>query len=539
MNNSYYFLQKKLKEYISCIVNEKKYTQDQIEEFIDLCELSFLLEEMVMQKGTRKKIIYSEIIQEKKNILFKNEILYLSEQAKKAGIKLIILKGILLADKYYPIPSKRHIADLDLFVDRKDFKKLLLICKDNGYLLENGKKITSYRVDKHLGEMATDQHFDIIVKNIDGINICIDVHLRLFQQLWFGEASKQIPKDLCDRSVVSEVKDFSDAYELELHDLIIYLQLHFIQHFYKNILEGFCYNDFYFQKKIGSLFDIALILKNNNDNLDWNKYIKLVNKYNLNFEMANSISFLNEIFGNLTPEFVVKKLLKNSNTYEKNCFYNYICKYIIEKEISFKNLLTIDECLFVQDFIKWMISQSKNKYVISYKNQIYFKKLFFSGGKNKQNVNTSASVILNITKDKVIVIFRAMYKECLLTDYIEMSKHYKTPKLIMKITFHDLDHNVNNIAVKLFRIMYRSSKNNIEYFCEECNDIIIKKDDKEYIINIPWSILKIKPEVGKYIGFNFEWIYSDNYLKGFSKMNITGNMMWHDIVGLNYIKLIE
>ena len=112
MTDQFNGLRKQLKQYFEHIYLEGDYSDNQIDNFIDLCSLSFILQDSIRIKKNQLESIGRKIIQLHKNKLMKSEIQRLSKSANNKNIKTVLLKGIILKDKYYSnqiIRSSRYI----------------------------------------------------------------------------------------------------------------------------------------------------------------------------------------------------------------------------------------------------------------------------------------------------------------------------------------------------------------------------------------------------------------------------------------------
>lgn len=70
-----------------------------------------------------------------RNILIHNEIEKISTISDKYGIKLVLLKGAALIELFPEYSFIRELEDIDVMIEKKDFKMFVNILKDFGYVL--------------------------------------------------------------------------------------------------------------------------------------------------------------------------------------------------------------------------------------------------------------------------------------------------------------------------------------------------------------------------------------------------------------------
>ncbi len=173
MTDQFNGLRKQLKQYFEHIYLEGDYSDNQIDNFIDLCSLSFILQDSIRIKKNQLESIGRKIIQLHKNKLMKSEIQRLSKSANNKNIKTVLLKGIILKDKYYSNQIMRLTTDIDLFVSMEDLTSFMIICKENGYLFESGKEINIQHIEKYISTSRIEKyhHIDPIVKEFNETDI--------------------------------------------------------------------------------------------------------------------------------------------------------------------------------------------------------------------------------------------------------------------------------------------------------------------------------------------------------------------------------
>ncbi len=129
-------------------------------------------------KGLKSLYIWTKI----KNSLFLEEITKISSHLKKQNIPILLLKGSALIMTIYSEPYLRPMSDIDIMVKEKDFTKVNIFFKENGYKIIN----IEYNVwDRRLGSGRTYTSNNInidLFTHLERLYIGIGEDERLFSQ---------------------------------------------------------------------------------------------------------------------------------------------------------------------------------------------------------------------------------------------------------------------------------------------------------------------------------------------------------------------
>lgn len=139
---------------------------------------------------------------------------HLLTEAKKRGIKIIVVKGVVLG-QLYPDYLLRVSGDADLLIDPKDKEKAEEMMNDLGYELDQEESIDCEQT-YHLGEVLT-----------------VELHTRL----WEETEGKRLELLESIQLVEKESLLFIDACDMQLWTLgytqhLIYLIYHMVKHFF-------------------------------------------------------------------------------------------------------------------------------------------------------------------------------------------------------------------------------------------------------------------------------------------------------------------
>lgn len=158
-------------------------------------------------KTTSMQIVYSQIQRSEK-------FLQLYKEFNKAGLKVLVFKGILLRE-LYPIPDERISGDEDLLIQKKDLKKIEEILKSN-----NMERILSQEEDE-----------DVYHYFCPKTGLHLELHTTLFgdKSHTYRNMNKIFATvfDDSDKIIVNDVQ--INTFSLDKH--FLYVIIHAIKHF--------------------------------------------------------------------------------------------------------------------------------------------------------------------------------------------------------------------------------------------------------------------------------------------------------------------
>lgn len=206
------------------------------------------------------------------NLLFIQQISYIISVFKQASLNPIIIKGLAIS-RFYQYPEYRFMEDLDLFIypsEWEDAKKILSI---NGYVQEDD-----------------DDYHPMHVKFVKRGHIPIELHSHLIHSGYLGERATEEWYQhiwLNKNSLSWEGIEFN---ALCPSDELINQIIHFAAHFT------------YYGTRLKHLYEMALIIKSNESNLDW-MYIAETLKTMEFYEFGNLLfCVIKKFFGINIPE---------------------------------------------------------------------------------------------------------------------------------------------------------------------------------------------------------------------------------------------
>lgn len=252
----------------------------------------------------RVEKIYLTARQKKFNDIVKREINQLAQVAHAHNIKLVFIKGLILAELLYDKPEERFFFDVDILVKHNDLKSALEICNRLGYSSDSfgNDDMLGKAVEHHLND--TSHHFPKITKFLRHgsaeFEISIEIHTQVYAQYMHQIAAPDntiVTNSVVDNSVLFSHSEYTNVYKLANYDEFLLLIMHATKDFFDVILTHLCHpvRPSYFHMK--HLIDIDLYF----------------NKYSLDF----NVLLKRAIEWNIIPE--VTLFLRVIATYNPNC----------------------------------------------------------------------------------------------------------------------------------------------------------------------------------------------------------------------------
>lgn len=237
-----------------------------------------------------------------RNLVISKELNNILSLFQSRNIQVIILKGTYLTNYIYP-PGVRPVGDIDLLVKKQDFNKAITA------LYEIGIKLKDYSmpiwIHREFAKKTT------LVPENDNF-VPVDLHISLGPYPYMGRVDiKEVWKSSEKVNINGiQVRVLNKEY------LLLHALLHLFQHRNENWLVSSC--------------DIALLLKNFKTEFSVVNFVKLVERYQLQYPVRYSLSKVLENFSYLASEKLfsedLEKFNKVINKKEKKIF-NYCMKY--------------------------------------------------------------------------------------------------------------------------------------------------------------------------------------------------------------------
>ena len=210
------------------------------------------------------------------NMLYLDELQAIIDKTEQAGIKLIILKGPMLAQNVYGNIALRPFADMDILVSPQDRDRMEAILEDRGYIAADKSFYKKY-------------HFHLPLTKSGKMPVHLELHWSF------------VDKFIIHRIDMDMVWKKTKHHELAVEINILYLLLHIEKHAFFN---KFIYNsgnarDWIFTNPCGNQLlwytDLYELISKNN--IDWQQLINLARNYCI----APLVYYNLQILGQLYP----------------------------------------------------------------------------------------------------------------------------------------------------------------------------------------------------------------------------------------------
>lgn len=293
------------------------------------------------------------------------EFLAILEQLNNQGIKVILLKGVYLAEKCYPDLSERPYWDMDILVEKEDVKKVFDVFTRMGYIQgsydDQKKEVKKFDSSRLVGYETELQHYGEFVKvsNSEFLEcFYVDVHYRL--STIFDNFSYNID-ELFSRSIKDDIIGIP-FYRLDNEDFV----LHLASHLYWHTLS---IRDIINERDIVLLmyYDISLFIKKYS--INWEKLLKRANEYELNNAVYYTLYHCQILFGNTVPDYIFQSWDENKLKEISNTIY--------DRWFTRDTLTPVGK--WKKEFIERTFDENrKNEALLSFYND-YINKIIFQG----------------------------------------------------------------------------------------------------------------------------------------------------------------
>lgn len=295
----------------------------------------------------------------------RDEYLCLLNELSKAGLKIILLKGVYLAEKCYNDPLERPYLDMDILIQKHETEDVFRVMKSLGYVQgeynRNTHAIDEFNNNRLIGYESELQHYGEFAK-LSGSDFLpvyfVDVHHRLStvfdsfcydSDLLFQRAEKENIQGINFRRLSNE-------------DFLLHLSSHLYWHTLslRDIISG---RDI----RLLSYFDIALFVSKNE--INWEKLFEYARESKLENALYYTLYHCQLIFGNIVPNDIYKtwdmqKVKAISNT-------------IYDRWFTRDTLTPVGK--WTSGFMERLFDENrKNEALLSFYND-YINKVLFSG----------------------------------------------------------------------------------------------------------------------------------------------------------------
>lgn len=243
-----------------------------------------LLERDYQDEELRDIIITWYGIAEKSQRGYKKRLMAMEELAKvfkQAGMDVMFIKGATLA-KYYPVPEWRMFSDIDFYLYGK-YEEGLKVLKEIGVEFEEG--FHHHSTASYSG-ILLENHYDFVDRVNHRCNLLIDDELKKLAEI----ESHNYRFSFQDENI-------DNAYCMSPTMNALFLIRHMSTHFASETIP------------LRMLYDWALFLKKDSENVDWNKVLHIYEKSGMDCFAGMIQGILEEKFHVTIAECPIKPIM--------------------------------------------------------------------------------------------------------------------------------------------------------------------------------------------------------------------------------------
>ncbi len=251
-------------------------------------------EALIQRVGQQKYARWRELHRQSTllNLWYGLELKQVLEAAQEAHLPVMVLKGADLAFSFYADPEQRHFSDIDLMVKPEHLAEFIALLERLGYRYHQEYRFEAisqkraafvYTKEVAAGYLVFEIHTS---PHSNEMGVCFDVN-----GLW--ERSRAI------------MAAGTPAVGMGLEDLLLYLCWHFRSHSFDRLIW---------------LYDIAVVLQNCADDVDWALLYRLARKQKLVSTLYYCLGWAEQVFSisfsksaeleRFTPPALVQKLIR-------------------------------------------------------------------------------------------------------------------------------------------------------------------------------------------------------------------------------------
>jgi len=220
----------------------------------------------------------------------REEMRRFAAEAADIGIRIVFMKGLILAENLYDRPEQRIFYDMDMLADPGDLAAVLGICKKFGY---RNEQLDDY---EHIGDHIKAyfsgymHHFPEMQREAetDGrkIVLTLEVHTHAFIEAFhqIDLPYEPVTSAVVQSAVPRVLPGFEVIWTPDPADDFLMLLLHFVKHLFFNVMESLKYNHPSAYLNFRQLLDLDLFLTGGSIDLtalanravEWNTVPELV-----------------------------------------------------------------------------------------------------------------------------------------------------------------------------------------------------------------------------------------------------------------------
>ena len=220
------------------------------------------------------------------------------------GIRMMLLKGLILGDEFFHNIFSRRCGDIDLYIHPNDMRLACRLLGNRGYKLElAGVKVTDASIDDDPFLAYGNHHMEPVIKEYpDGMSVCVEIHRCPYHKVRFdfGESdfSSINPNELFNRAEIHNLNGL-ELLKLEANDYLINLLQHFTTHFFNDFREYIWYGKGKPEIDIGLLHELALYILIKSEIIDFDQVYNRAFKWGILDDIYFALHCVDGVFGKI------------------------------------------------------------------------------------------------------------------------------------------------------------------------------------------------------------------------------------------------
>jgi hypothetical protein len=475
---------------------------------------------LLKEEFDNKAMTGLQLIQKMKNKLFKNEIIEINKRMTEKRLKAVNIKGLLLADDLYTPPETRIFGDIDLLINKEDLEPTLTVFSELGYKVIKEDSFTNSRfkldepamknINQHIANVFS--HIDVLRKNVNNISVDVELHLNIANRYEYNTNTRRI---ISRADVV--IYDGNTLYQLELHDRLLHLAIHFCKH-----LAIHCGTEMFTCKPkdrvflLTKFYDIILFIHKYRNVISFEEIVKRSIEMIACDKMALVFKIFNGIYENedMIPVGIIEKLIQNIE-YKNDLYRNAFIYYLLDenqKELIFFDYYKFSTSLFYK-------IGYHDQYLCSFDMPKYGNYII-----NKYNYGD-----YEVIKRHQVSYYTCWWNKFYI--FFQIRVYHDNPEFpdindigheqnSIEIMICDQEFNYERPFVRKFRVLPGVENTTIrvkikdttsnQILEDKCSDIAVYHDGYNVKVGLPWKVLGDVPFIAKHIYFNLGIYYYDS-----------------------------
>lgn len=269
-----------------------------------------------------------------KMLAMENEINSLLHKSEKIQLKLVFLKGIVLAKELYDYPECRPTTDIDILVLPEQLADVVKMCSEMGYT--NMPDAPYDNTTKHFE--TTEHHYPPLVKTVfvgnKTIPIMLEIHTQVYVQALhqINVNREAVTVSAINRAVNSSAFGDQNILVLCAEDNFLFMAVHLVKHIFHEVLGVITYGHSPTFISFAQMMDLALFYDKYRKDICPNTMLARAVEWDVIPELMFVSELLKVIYPNLLEEIDIEKAYK---LYDRRFgFYASSIRHLLSQNIK-------------------------------------------------------------------------------------------------------------------------------------------------------------------------------------------------------------